>query len=363
ETNAEDPIISVSNAQVVELDGSPAKLIFTVTLSKPAENLVSVDYATSDGTAIAGKDYTGVSGVLLIPKGDLSKTIVIDVTGDNISEPAETLTLNLSKPIFATLGTSEAKGTIVDDDTTDIITIDENELREIAVIKDGLAATHKYVTGPISQGYDVASTAIVRQNAKELIDLYEEGASIKGLVNHAGLVEEAKVSWQLKTKDLALVGKVGEYLEAGATVLSLVDTFMKTGDSGAVGEEAAAQLASAVAGRLVGTVVRGGVVMGLSAIGVVGAGPAIVGALAGYALYSWTGADKKIESAVKGYLNWAKDGTDGEKHNRAAQGMIAENGLEVGSTAPEAYWEFNADTNTFRWLKQPDTEVLDTVKS
>jgi Ca2+-binding RTX toxin-like protein len=43
--------------------------------------------------------------------------------------------------------------------------------------------------------------------------------------------------------------------------------------------------------------------------------------------------------------------------------MIGEDELEIGTDVPEAYWEFNADTNTFTWLKEPDAEVMNAAIS
>ena len=50
------PAISVSDATVQEAEG--AVLVFTATLSHASSRTVTVDYATSDGTAVAGSDYT-----------------------------------------------------------------------------------------------------------------------------------------------------------------------------------------------------------------------------------------------------------------------------------------------------------------
>ena len=51
------------------------KLVIGIALSAASSGDVSVDYATSDGTAEAGKDYTATSGTLNIPAGQTSATI------------------------------------------------------------------------------------------------------------------------------------------------------------------------------------------------------------------------------------------------------------------------------------------------
>ena len=101
------PAISVSDANVQEAEG--AVLVFTVTLSHASSRTVTVDYATSDGTAQAESDYTAASGKLTFNAGDTSQTVQVTVLTDQEDESDETLTLTLSNPSQATL--DEATGT------------------------------------------------------------------------------------------------------------------------------------------------------------------------------------------------------------------------------------------------------------
>ena len=64
---------------------------FLVTLSAASTQSVSVQYATADGTATAGSDYTSASGTLTFAPGELTKTISVAVTGDTTLESDETL--------------------------------------------------------------------------------------------------------------------------------------------------------------------------------------------------------------------------------------------------------------------------------
>ena len=88
--------LSVADAQVEEGEG--ATLAFTVTLSKPRFTATTVDYATSDGTATAGADYTVTSGTLTFGLLETSKTVSVPVLDDVHDEGSETLTLTLSNP-------------------------------------------------------------------------------------------------------------------------------------------------------------------------------------------------------------------------------------------------------------------------
>src|SRR5262249_3656033 len=81
---------------------------------------VSVHYATSDGTATAGSDYTPVSGTLTFADGEASKTFTVAVLDDSLVEGNETVTLTLSNPTGgATLGSpASVVFTIVDNDAS-----------------------------------------------------------------------------------------------------------------------------------------------------------------------------------------------------------------------------------------------------
>ncbi len=67
---------------------------------------VSVQYATADGTAKAGSDYTATSGTLTFAAGESVKTIAVPILADRLDEPDETFTFTLSNVSGgATLGT------------------------------------------------------------------------------------------------------------------------------------------------------------------------------------------------------------------------------------------------------------------
>ena len=106
--------VSVADARVEE--GAGAVLAFAVTLSRAATSAFSVDYATSDGSARAGEDYTAASGTLSFQAGDSSRTIEVAVLDDSHDEGEETLTLRLSNASSGRLTDSEATGTIENTD-------------------------------------------------------------------------------------------------------------------------------------------------------------------------------------------------------------------------------------------------------
>ena len=88
------PGLSVADAQVTEAPG--ATVDFVVTLGRSSGEAVTVNYATSDGTATAGADYTSTSGTLSFAAGDTEKTVSVPVLDDAVDERQETFTLTLS---------------------------------------------------------------------------------------------------------------------------------------------------------------------------------------------------------------------------------------------------------------------------
>jgi glucose/arabinose dehydrogenase len=77
----------------------------------------SVDYATANGTALAGQDYVTKAGTINFAVGETTKNITIDITNNNVTEVSETFTVVLSNAIGATLGAGTiGTVTIADDD-------------------------------------------------------------------------------------------------------------------------------------------------------------------------------------------------------------------------------------------------------
>ena len=89
--------------------------VFTVTLTPPNEQVVTVDYTTTDGTAVADEDYSATSGTLRFAPGDTSKTIRVPTLRDAVAEPVETFTVVLSNPSGTNVVHDTGVGTITDE--------------------------------------------------------------------------------------------------------------------------------------------------------------------------------------------------------------------------------------------------------
>lgn len=118
------PTISIEDAAQVEGNANTANLLFTVRLSVLSGRAVSVNYASSNGTAAAGGDYSAVQGTLTIPAGQLTATIAVPIHGDLTLETSETFFLSLSDPLNATLLRDQATGIIQTDDLPTISILD-----------------------------------------------------------------------------------------------------------------------------------------------------------------------------------------------------------------------------------------------
>ena len=117
---------------------------FAVTLSGSSERTVTVDFATSDGTAVAEADYRPAAGTLTFEPGEIAKTVEVSVIDDAIHEPAEWFALELANARNARLPRAPARGTIRDDDA--LLTIagasagEASDRLEFVVTATGLAA-------------------------------------------------------------------------------------------------------------------------------------------------------------------------------------------------------------------------------
>ena len=119
--------LEIAAASALEGDTGTGLMMFTVSLPAgvASASAVTVDYATSDDSALAGSDYTATSGTLSIAAGTSQGVIEVMVLGDTEVEGDESLTVTLSNPSGnVQLGAmSSATGTIVDDDEPAPVTL------------------------------------------------------------------------------------------------------------------------------------------------------------------------------------------------------------------------------------------------
>ena len=128
--NDAPPSITIGDRSITETDSGAIALTYTISLDAPSAKPISVKYATADGTASAGNDYTATNGIISFAPGETSKTITVQVIGDTIDEFDETFFLNLSDATNATITKNQAVSTILDNDAPPSITIGDRSITE-----------------------------------------------------------------------------------------------------------------------------------------------------------------------------------------------------------------------------------------
>lgn len=111
------PTLSINDVMVVEGNaGASVNAVLSVRLSGASNQTVKVDYASAQGTAQAGTDYTSASGTLIFAPGETEKTVALSIQSDTLNEPDETFFVNLSNPVNATISDNQGSVTILNDD-------------------------------------------------------------------------------------------------------------------------------------------------------------------------------------------------------------------------------------------------------
>lgn len=125
------PGISVNDVSVVEGNTGTTNANFTVSLSAPSGQTVTVNYSTANGTASSASDYTSTPfAVLSFAPGQTAKTVAVPVNGDTTYENDETFFVNLAGAVNASVADSQGQGTIVNDDAVPTLSINDVTVTE-----------------------------------------------------------------------------------------------------------------------------------------------------------------------------------------------------------------------------------------
>ncbi|MGI0486316.1 Calx-beta domain-containing protein [Pantanalinema rosaneae CENA516] len=136
------PTISIDNVSLSEGNNDLTAFTFTVSLSTASSSVVTVDYATIDGSATASSDYTAIPlTTLTFAPGQTSQTITVNVQGDLDVETDETFFVNLSNAAGATIAVPQGLGTILNDDLPVVVNNLPIALDDQARVTEGQAVT------------------------------------------------------------------------------------------------------------------------------------------------------------------------------------------------------------------------------
>ncbi len=137
ENDDAQPTLSIADATRKEGDVGSSTLTFTVSLSAASGRQITVNFATSNGTAVTagsvatgGSDYEAQSGTLTFAAGETSKTIGVTIHGDVLIEADQTFVVTLSAATNAMLADGQAIGTIANDDITPSWSIEDASTSE-----------------------------------------------------------------------------------------------------------------------------------------------------------------------------------------------------------------------------------------
>ena len=161
------PGVTVADARALE---SAGQMEFTVRMGSRASRQVTVNYATTAGTATEGADYARTTGTLTFRAGGaLARTLAVPLVNDLLDEADESFEVELSGALHATLARARATGTIEDDDPAPELRIADRSALESAgqmeftvelSAASGRQVTVSYATatGTATEGVDYTRT-------------------------------------------------------------------------------------------------------------------------------------------------------------------------------------------------------------
>ena len=189
-TNPE-PKLSVSDATATE--GTDETMDFVVTMDRPSKATVTVQYGTSNGTAVAGSDYTETSGTLTFDPGETSKTISVPIIDDAVDDSGETLAMYLFIPTNASLEDDEGFGIILNTEGL------AGSFEGVPEAHDGLTGSFEGVPeahdGQSAFSFRVAFSEDIGISYKTLRD--ESFTTTGGAVNGARRVDGRNDLWEI----------------------------------------------------------------------------------------------------------------------------------------------------------------------
>jgi chitinase len=119
------PTLTAENAAVVEGDSGTVPLTFTLTLSEPSADPVTVDYATDNVDPHTIGDFVPAEGTVTFAPGETTRPLTVLVNGDTLFETNEVVIVQLSNVTNATLDDSLVIGTMRNDDPEPSLFIDD----------------------------------------------------------------------------------------------------------------------------------------------------------------------------------------------------------------------------------------------
>ena len=193
----------ITNATLTNNTNGNTNLVFTVSLSDTNANVVSVNFATADGTAMSPADYAATNGTLTFNPGDSNQTIAVSVNFGSNAPTLRTFTLALSNPMNAALGASNAVGTI-------------NEINPLAPVVTAISNRTIHARTTLT----IAVTATNTNNDPMLFSL-DPGAPTNAIIG----ATNGQFSWTTADSDIGLHSITVRATDSNFSTLSGAATF------------------------------------------------------------------------------------------------------------------------------------------
>lgn len=181
----------------VDRIGPSSLVAFTVSLASASAATTTISYSTTNGTALAGSDYTAASGTLTFAPGETTKGILIQTVDDTIIELPETFTVNLSNPTGGSIISGQGVGTILDNDTKFYV-IDDASSDRTFEYGNGGPAGESYALGtgntaPRGAASTAAGTTVWIVDANKNVYVYNNSGGLLGSWTAGGLQSTAQI--------------------------------------------------------------------------------------------------------------------------------------------------------------------------
>jgi hypothetical protein len=185
--------------------GNENEALFTVTNTTPSTLALAVYYATSDGTAIAGRDYTATSGTFTFAPGVSTDTIGLPILDDGVVQSGLSFNLTLSNPVAAALSQATAAGSITDTDGASKFLV----LNDATSSLGGTNTTYKYLSNGTQQApyglslndldprgiaANAAGTTFWVADVNKNVYVYDKNGTLLGSWSAGGLSASATVT-------------------------------------------------------------------------------------------------------------------------------------------------------------------------
>jgi hypothetical protein len=190
-------IVTSRETNQIRRYGPKSQAAFTISLSQPSSETVSVEYQTSDSSALAGQDYVATSGTLTFAPGQMSRTIVAATLDNSALEPNETFSVVLSNPQGAVIADGTGIVTILDDDAKFYVVNDaaaDSTFRYDGGGSSGASSTLASTnTAPRGAASTAAGDRVWVVDVNKTVYVYNAGGGLLGSWTAGGLHAAAQV--------------------------------------------------------------------------------------------------------------------------------------------------------------------------